>query len=652
MGLKQLLIDTDTGLFGYTKHEIPQQPNGKPFRQRSFGYGENAPLVTKGLPGVEQESNNVVGLINQVTNNFVRGGVQGALTRSATDAKRLVKFILTPQGLSFIANNIALQRTNPKNITSPRNRQFTGFGTLASSLASFAGIRFRRDGLIDLSFEKGYNYDRGSGKVKLTGGAKKYEYGAHKIAAEEGSLPIKFFDAKNSKNQLIGLYTSKTLNFGTSAPNISSNEGELLSYGGGAHSVFGLGKTVITRYKSNPYGTNPYLPSFNTDFEQIDNYYGGVPYLDFRKIKGKGAGGDTLPFTDPSKHRETVYKIGNVGIPVNTSPVDEKGVNYGYYSAGTIDKVNAAGIFKRRNLTEPKLFKDFIKFRIAVVDVENPLNDCVILFRAFLDNITDNFAGSWNSHKYNGRAEKFYIYEGFDRQIQFNFKIAAQTRHEMKPLWRKLNFLVAQTAPQYKNRRMRGVFSRLTIGDWMNEVPGFFNNINLTWNTSYPWEVRSDGQEGGVDQDMNEYPHVLDVSCAFTPIHNFTPENSTTTPFLLPERGGDGREWWRPTDDEIKTEARQDLCRENEELAFIVPETPPLGEITTQADLDLITQTPSTTPLGPEPNFEFQDLQLDDIELEEEDFIDEELDAALDSYNEDKVNQINEILSGPLGSVI
>ena len=121
---------------------------------------------------------------------------------------------------------------------------------------------------------------------------------------------------------------------------------------------------------------------------------------------------------------------------------------------------------------------------------------------------------------------------GFDRSISFGFKIHTQTRHEQKPLWSKLNYLVAQTAPEYKNRRMRGVFSRLTIGDWISEIPGFFTSVNLSWNTAYPWEIRHD--DLGEDKDLNEYPHILDVSCAFQPVHNFAPSNSPTTPFLLP----------------------------------------------------------------------------------------------------------------------
>ena len=80
---------------------------------------------------------------------------------------------------------------------------------------------------------------------------------------------------------------------------------------------------------------------------------------------------------------------------------------------------------------------------------------------------------------------------------------------------------------------MRGVFSRLTVGDWMDEIPGFFTGVNLSWNTAYPWEIKYD--KNGADSDVNQYPHILDVSCEFQPVHNFAPSNSITTPFILPE---------------------------------------------------------------------------------------------------------------------
>ena len=234
--------------------------------------------------------------------------------------------------------------------------------------------------------------------------------------------------------------------------------------------------------------------------------------------------------------------MGDPGIKMND------GEGHGAYNSRTVDQISAANIFKRQDLKSFEgAFKDYIKFRIAVVDTDNPLNDNVILFRALLDNITDNFSGDWNSYKYNGRAEKFYTYSGFDRTITFGFKIHTQTRWEQKPLWRKLNYLVAQTAPEYKNRRMRGVFSRLTIGDWMNEIPGFFTSINLGWLTAYPWEIRQDSK--GADKGLNEYPHILDVSCNFQPVHNFAPSNSPHTPFLLPEIGVDNSQKFAKADE-------------------------------------------------------------------------------------------------------
>jgi len=82
---------------------------------------------------------------------------------------------------------------------------------------------------------------------------------------------------------------------------------------------------------------------------------------------------------------------------------------------------------------------------------------------------------------------------------------------------------------------MRGVYSRLTIGDWMNEVPGFFTGVTLGWTKAYPWEIRHDAE--GADRDLNEYPHILDVQCEFQPIHDFAPSNGPHTPFIIPNKG-------------------------------------------------------------------------------------------------------------------
>ena len=513
-----LLIAEDTGV----------NPDGSNFDQRSLGYGDNKPLITKDLPSVEKETNGALDLIGEVTDNFVRGGAVHLAKSAVTDVARLTKLFLTPNGIAWAGAQLALSRTNPifyindTPLTGGANNRLTSPAhVLGTAATGAAGIRFRRDRVLDIKTESGYNYDPERGGPK---------YESNFLAAIRSGIN------EISDNSLFGAY-NKII--------VDGDLGIIKEYAGGPHSTFGIGDTTIKQYKSNPFndiGENGgYLPLFNQDLFQLRQapLTPSSKHKDYRSIAPISG---QFPIED-SKTRINLYKLGDPGVDLSDDDVD-------VYDVRTIDKISAASIFQRKDLEDfSGNFKDYIKFRIAVVDTDNPLNDNIILFRALLDSINDSYSGEWNSHKYNGRAENFYTYAGFDRKISFGFKIHTQTRHEQKPLWRKLNYLVAQTAPEYKNRRMRGVFSRLTIGDWMNEIPGFFTSVNLSWSTAYPWEIRHDSE--GVDRDLNEYPHILDVSCDFQPVHNFAPSNSPTTPFILPEIGvSNNRKYAKQSDDE------------------------------------------------------------------------------------------------------
>lgn len=538
-----LLIAENTGL----------NPDGSNFDKRSLGYGEGAgkfqfdtqpPYIIKDLPGVEESTNGKLDLVGEVTDNFVRGGAVTLATRAVKDVERLTKVLVSPNGLSWVASQYALALTNPQNVISPTNRLFNslpapGSMTLATVGTGAAGIRFRKDGIVDVNFESGFNYDS-------TRGGRKYESSILEIVRGSGT-DINSSEGVGDHN-LLGTY------YNVIGAQVGNQSGRFLrqdlikEYKGGAHSVFGIGDTEIKRYKADPY--NGYLQFFNKNLFSLRQGdlttkpdTGDANYNDYKTVQGKG------PVIEKIKTRINLYDLGDPGINLQT---DEG--NYDVYNVKTIDKISAANIFQRKNLESfDSSFKDYIKFRIAVVDTENPLNDNIILFRALLDNLSDNYSGDWTGYKYNGRAEEFFTYSGFNRGISFGFKIHTQTRHEQKPLWRKLNYLVAQTAPEYKNRRMRGVFSRLTIGDWMNEIPGFFKSVNLSWNTAYPWEIRHDAE--GADRDLNEYPHILDVSCEFQPVHNFAPSNSVTTPFIIPDIGvNDSQKYIKVSDDEFANE--------------------------------------------------------------------------------------------------
>ena len=614
IALKNLLLLAEESN-SITVNHLDGTTSTLPFEQRSFGYGQGGgpigfdsqpPFIITDLPPVGSESTGYVledpdtlDVVDDLSSNFVRGGAVTLGKRALKDLERFTKVIFSPSGLAWTAAQLALSATNPKgpipeadpaaasdpdkggliqgaqeNLQKlknkfPRNQVTLPIGTGLTIGTGAAGIRFRKDGLADLTVESGHSYDPSNG------GAKYYNITVNNAK----NISEKAKESNKNYNRLLNIYGKHILDLDLE-PSIGSVKVDskkrkdsanafLLEYGGGAHSLFGIGRTAIKKYKSNPYDksiepTSGYLPAFNSGFfslRQGSNTtkadVGRGNYTDY-KTYGKDHKGENYKHKVKST-RIDLYKLGDPGRkPTPTTPGDP-GNSYRVYDSKTIDKISAANIFKRQGLERiDDEFKDYIKFRIAVVDTENPLNDNVILFRALLDNVSDSFSGEWNSFKYNGRAEKFYTYGGFDRSISFGFKIHAQTRWEQKPLWRKLNYLVAQTAPEYKNRRMRGVFSRLTIGDWMNEIPGFFTSVNLSWNTAYPWEIRHDvkineeGETVGTDRNINEYPHILDVSCKFQPVHNFAPNNSPSTPFLLPEIGvEDARMYAKQSDDEL-----------------------------------------------------------------------------------------------------
>ena len=118
-----------------------------------------------------------------------------------------------------------------------------------------------------------------------------------------------------------------------------------------------------------------------------------------------------------------------------------------------------------------------------------------------------------------------YKYKGFGRSISLNFKIAAQSRAELLPLYRKLNRLASSTAPDYSQKGfMRGNLIYLTIGDWLTDTPGILNGITLTISEGTPWEIARD-DKGNKQDDILQLPHIIEISgFEFTPIHNFVPK--------------------------------------------------------------------------------------------------------------------------------
>jgi hypothetical protein len=178
--------------------------------------------------------------------------------------------------------------------------------------------------------------------------------------------------------------------------------------------------------------------------------------------------------------------------------------------------------------------RDLIKFAFETIINKDPSKTNATFFRAFLTGYNDNHNAEWAASRYTGRGENFYTYQGFDRVVNFNFKIAAQSKQEMRFLYRKLNYLLSTLYPDYNSAGfMRGNITKLTIGDLFVRTPGILESLQLNVDDQYSWEIAMDEPEGGDSSDMLETPQIMDVGVQFKPILNTLPKTGIDSPILL-----------------------------------------------------------------------------------------------------------------------
>jgi hypothetical protein len=165
--------------------------------------------------------------------------------------------------------------------------------------------------------------------------------------------------------------------------------------------------------------------------------------------------------------------------------------------------------------------RDFAKLYFEII---TPDGSKFLHFRAFIDSIDDGYSADWQAHKYVGRAENFYTYGGFDRDISISFKIAAATRSEMKPLYKKMVYLASSTAPTYSETFMRGTVAKITVGSYFHNIPGVITSVKYSLVEGGQWEIAMRNPETNIDDDEQELPMILQCNVSFKPIHNFAPQ--------------------------------------------------------------------------------------------------------------------------------
>jgi hypothetical protein len=270
-----------------------------------------------------------------------------------------------------------------------------------------------------------------------------------------------------------------------------------------------LGETSPEGKKATNLGATPIAP----DYSGQD---GGLSKSIEKRVNIGSIEGD-----GPGSRANKSYASYTKGVQVTNGNGDPAG------TVGAQDRINALPIYRSQGVAENSEeypVNDLVKFRIAAIDGSNPEFKTFMHFRAFIDSFSDSYNASWGSVRYLGRGENFYNYNGFDRTISLSFTVAAQSKPELIPMYKKLNYLASNLTPDYSPfGYMRGPLVQLTMGGYLYEQVGFITALTYDIPNDSPWEIGIN-DEGGDDSTVKELPHRINVSSfQFTPIHNFRP---------------------------------------------------------------------------------------------------------------------------------
>ncbi len=256
-----------------------------------------------------------------------------------------------------------------------------------------------------------------------------------------------------------------------------------------------------------------------------------------------------LSYGDPGKVSKNRFDYGLEGQFDGT---DET------YLKEALDKITAAEIYQKDNATHPRsnLFteaegggsgygrNDLAKFSLGIMQNNSTGKSWWMHFRAFIDSFSDTYTADWSDIKYAGRSEKFYNYDGFGREISLAWTVIAQSKAELIPMYRKLNYLASSLAGDYSSGGfMRGNLVKLNIGGYLYNQVGVITGLTYDVPQEATWEIALKN-DGTYDRSVKELPHMIKVTgVKFKPIHDFiprrrgNPDSQAKTPFIALSNG-------------------------------------------------------------------------------------------------------------------
>lgn len=475
---------------------------------------------------------------------LVRGGVVNAGLASVRDTARVGNFLKSPKGLVWIAKQVGLQLSNPKleqpedfrTLSNNNTRLYNlGLNTLTQVPLNAFGGHIIRHGILPVG---GVGFLEGSSLENIKG------YNYEKIVTDNNILQgdtIGFFKGYSS-GDYYGKNPNRLVQYLSIINNNDTGVINLLEYNGGSESVYGIGKTRInTTNTRTTIGKSILTPGFEKNLNGFSPLTNDqiilAPQADLDSVLTVQLENSPLINNYTSASLNIEARIGTSAKRKSNSNVDainvinvtDSSTFYGNSLISNNDPSLPKDLLNKGNKEVDGYFgRDIIKFRIEFLNNDSPvtsnleLNTDVLAFRAYLNEFSDGMNARWNSYRYMGRGEDFYVYDGFTRDISVGFTLYAHSPEEMKPIYSKLNYLMSSFAPDYAYNKMRGNIGYLTVGDYIYRQPGIFTDIKLSGMLESNWEISLD-KNNPIDKTQYEVPKHINVALSFKPIHTFLP---------------------------------------------------------------------------------------------------------------------------------
>ena len=135
---------------------------------------------------------------------------------------------------------------------------------------------------------------------------------------------------------------------------------------------------------------------------------------------------------------------------------------------------------------------DLIDFYFEDISSLSDTDESILIpFREIITTISDGTNANWSAQDYMGRADKFWIYQGFERRVAINFEVAINSKDEFISSWNKINYLQGMCYPVAYPAQitLKAPIMSLTIGNLFNRIQVIMNSINYSFDSTTLWEL-------------------------------------------------------------------------------------------------------------------------------------------------------------------